>query len=89
MPVNSLHDFLRHNFYFLFLFDREGNDSREGDDDRYIKVTNDMVNLMAHLHQMKNRLLIYPRLCSFFFYHSNIKYNHELKALTNIAKNGK
>lgn len=42
----------------MFLLDRERNNSRERDGDRYIKVINDIVSLMAHLYQMKNRLFI-------------------------------
>lgn len=42
----------------MILLDRERSNSRESDGDRYIKVINDIVSLMAHLYQMKNRLFI-------------------------------
>lgn len=42
----------------MILLDRERNNSRESDGDRYIKVINDIVSLIAHLYQMKNRLFI-------------------------------
>lgn len=51
--------------FHTFLIDKGRNKSRESDGDRYIKVINDTVWMMAHLYQMKNRLFIYPRLCYF------------------------
>lgn len=80
---------ISHDTIFISCFSlTEKETIREKVDDKYIKVTNDIVTLMAHLYQMKNRMFVYPRLCS-FFYHSNIKYNHEAKALTNTAQDGK
>lgn len=40
----------------MILLDRERNNSGESDGGRYINVINDIVSLMAHLYQMKNRL---------------------------------
>lgn len=50
--------------FHMFFLNKERNSPGESDGDKYIKVINDIVNLMAHLYPMKNRLFIYPRLCS-------------------------
>ena len=63
----------------MLCLDREINNSRESDGDRYIKVINAIVSLMTHLYHMKNRLFIQDYALS---YHSNIKCNHGMKALT-------